>query len=91
MAMSLMGSFEYASYYPSDERVVECIMDMYFYMMYTGINDEKKEEYLNEFAKKYNNLDKEQKEMVKNEYIDIIKTQKKNREKIKKKGMNDYE
>ena len=92
LAMSLIGANEYASYYISDEKVSECLMDMYFYMMYSGIGEEKKqEEFLNEFEKKYNDLSEEQQEMVKNEYIDIIETQNKNKEKVKKKGMNNYE
>ena len=92
MSMSLLGSSEYAGYYPNDERVVECLWDMYFYMMYSGIgNEEKKEEYFSEFGKKFNNLNKEQQEIVKNEYIDIIEAQNKNKEKVKKKGMSKYE
>ena len=92
MAMSMLGTNEYAGYYISDEKVSECLMDMYFYMMYSGIGEEKKqEEFFNEFEKKFDNLNEEQQEMVKNEYIDIIETQNKNKEKVKKKGMNDYE
>ena len=94
MAMSLIGVGEYAGYYPMDEKVIECLWDMYFYMMYSGIgNEEKKEEYFNEFEKKYDKLNKEQQEEVKKEYIDIIEAQEKNKEKekIKKKGMINYE
>ena len=92
MAMSLIGTNEYVGYYISDEKVSECIMDMYFYMMYSGIgNEEKKELYFKEFEKKFDNLNEEQQEEVKKEYIDIIEAQNKEKEKIKKKGMNDYE
>ena len=42
MAMSLIGTNEYVGYYISDEKVSECIMDMYFYMMYSGIGNEEK-------------------------------------------------
>lgn len=92
MTMSLLGTGEYAGYYPNDERVIECIMDMYFYMLYNGIdNDLKKEEYFNEFEKKYHNLNEEQQEEVRKEYISIIEAQNKNKEKVKKKGMKNYE
>ena len=94
MASSLLHTNEYGGYFINDDRVQECIMDMYFYMLYNGANNEdKKEEYFNEFEKKYNELNKEQQELVKNEYVDIIETQNKNREKekVKKKGMNKYE
>ena len=94
LSMSLLGTGEYAGYYSNDERVMECLWDMYFYMMYNGLgNEEKKEEYFNEFGKKYEKLNEEQQEEVKKEYINIIETQNKNREKekIKKKGMKDYE
>jgi len=93
-AMSFFGTSEYAGYYPTDERVIECLMDMYFYMLYKDMdNEEKKEEYFQEFENKYDKLNGEQQEEVKNEYINIIEAQKKNREKekIKKKGMNNYE
>ena len=92
--MSLLGVSEYEGYYPTDERVVECMWDMYFYMMYSGIgNEEKKEEYFQEFGKKYDKLTKEQQEEVKKEYKNIIEAQEKNREegKVKKKGMINYE
>ena len=93
LSMSLINSNEYSGYLPNDERVLECIWDMYFYMLYSGINEEKKEEYFKEFEKKYDNLNKEQQEEVEKEYIEIINAQEKNRkkEKIKKKGMNNYE
>ena len=92
LAFSLIGGNEYGGYYPTDEKVIACLWDMYFYMMYSGLgNEDKKEEYFNEFGKKFDNLNKEQQEEVKNEYISIIEAQDKNKEKIKKKGMNNYE
>ena len=92
LTMGMLGTGEYAYEYCHDPIVTNCLMDMYFYMMYSGIgNEEKKEEYLKEFGKKFDNLNKEQQEQVKNEYIDIIETQDKNKEKVKKKGMNNYE
>ena len=94
MASSLLNTNEYGGYFINDERVQECIMAMYFYMLYNGANnEEKKEEYFNEFENKYNKLNKEQQEQVKKEYIDIIETQNRNREKekVKKKGMINYE
>lgn len=92
LAMSLLGKSEYVGYFPNDERVLECLWDMYFYMMYSGIgNENKKEEYYHEFEKKYDKLNEEQQEEVKNEYMNIIEAQNKEKEKIKKKGMIDYE
>ena len=92
MAMSLIGTNEYTGYYISDEKVSECIWDMYFYMMYNGIGEEKKqEEFFNKMKEKYQNLNEEQQEEVRKEYISIIEAQNKNKEKVKKKGMNDYE
>ena len=94
VAMSMIGTFDFMGEYIEDQEVNECIMDMYFYMLYGGIeNEEKREEYFKEFEKKYNALNKEQQELVKNDYISIIEAQEKNREKekIKKKGMRDYE
>ena len=87
----LINSGEYNIEY-NDSKVNECLMDMYFYMLYNGENnEEKKKEYFQEFENKYNKLNKEQQEQVKQEYINIIEAQKKNRGKIKKKGMIDYE
>ena len=84
LASSLINSSEYEGYNIHDEKVLECLMDMYFYMMYSGIdNEEKKEEYFEEFGKKYDNLTDEQKDLVKEEYISIINAQDKNREKEK--------
>jgi len=94
IASTLLNRSEYGGYFINDERVMECIMDMYFYMLYSGVgNGEKTEEFFSEFEKKYKNLNKEQQEIVKKEYIDIIEAQDKNieKEKIKKKGMNKYE
>ena len=92
VAMSLVRGSEFEGGYIRDEKVIECVMDMYFYMLYGGIgNESKKEEYFNEFEKKYRALNKEQQEEVKNDYISIIEAQEKNKEKVKKKGMIDYE
>ena len=92
---ALLNKNEYDKFceqsYITDSKVNECIMNMYFYMLYSIDNQEKKEEYFQEFKKSYENLDKSQKEIVKQEYIDIIETQEKNKRKIKKKGMMDYE
>ena len=88
----LLTSNEYGGTWIDDENVNECLVDMYFYMLYNGENNElKKEKLFHEFEKKYNELNKEQQEMVKQEYINIIETQEKNRRKVKRKGMNNYE
>ena len=94
IASSLLKTSEFEGGYINDEKVMECLMDMYFYMLYNGVgNDQKTEEYFNEFEKKYRNLNNEQQEEIKKEYLDIIEAQNKNREKekVKKKGMNKYE
>ena len=83
LTSALLGTHEYEGYFINDEKVSECIMDMYFYMLYGLDNIEKKEEYFHEFEKKYKELNKEQQEFVKKEYNDIIEKQKKNREKEK--------
>ena len=91
IASSLIRTSEYDGNIIIDEKVSECIMDMYFYMLYFINNDSKKEEYFREFESKYQKLNKKQQEIVRDEYIDIIKTQKKNKEKVKKKGLINYE
>ena len=89
---SLLNKSEYGGYFINDEKVMECLMDMYFYMLYNGVgNDSKTEEYFSEFEKKYRNLNKEQQEIIKNDYTEIIESQNKNRDTVKKKGMNKYE
>ncbi len=49
---ALLHNYEYDGYFINDERVSECIMDMYFYMLYGLDNLKKKEEYFHEFEKK---------------------------------------
>jgi len=89
---ALLNRGEYGGYFINDERVMECIMDMYFYMLYSDVgNDEKIEEYFNELKNKYDNLNEEQQAIVKKEFLDIIEAQDKNKDKVKKKGMNKYE
>ena len=81
---------DYSGPYINDKDVNECIWNMYFYMLCSGANEEeKKEEYFRKFNESYRKLNQEQQQMVKQEYIDIIKTQDKN--KIKKKGNDKYE
>ena len=85
LTSALLHKNDYDGYFIDDEKVSECIMDMYFYMLYGLDNIEKKEEYFHEFENKYNKLNKEQQELVKQEYIDIIEKQNKNKEKMKRK------
>jgi len=87
----LISNGEYESSNINDEKVLDCIMDMYFYMLYNADNNPLQEKYLDNFNQKYNALTKKQQKLVKQEYIDIIETQNKNREKVKRKGMNNYE
>jgi len=59
-------------------------------MLCNGANyEQKKEEYFQEFERKYKELTSEQQLLVRQEYLNIIEAQKKNEEKgrVKKKGM----
>lgn len=89
LSLSLIGDNEYGQFYVSDPKINDCLMNMYFYIMHPNTN--KKEEFFKEFEKSYNDLNEEQQEIVKKEYIDIIEAQEKNKEKVKKKGNDKYE
>ena len=67
-----------------DSDVNDCLIYMYFYMM---SSDEK---YYQEFIERFDKLNEESKELVKNDYINIINTQCENN-KIKRKGEMNYE
>lgn len=90
-ALAMIGSYDFGMYYGCDEKINQCLMNMYFYMLHP--NENKKEEYFQEFEKIYNDLNDEQKDIVKQDYIEIIEAQEKNRrkEKVKRKGMRNYE
>ena len=85
LASALLKTGEYDGYFINDEKVLNCITDMYFYMLYGFDNLEKREEYFREFEKKYKELNSEQQELVKHEYFDILEKQNKNKEKTKRK------
>ena len=91
LSLSMIGANEYGQFYAYDQKVNDCLMNMYFYMMHP--NEDKKEEYFKEFEKSYDILNDDQKEIVKQDFINIIEAQEKNREKekVKKKGMINYE
>lgn len=91
LSFSLIGGHDYENIPIFDNEVDECLMNMYFYMMCNSVNEDKKQEYFNEFEKSYNKLNDEQKEIVKKDYLDIMEAQNKNKEKVKKKGMINYE
>ena len=84
--MSLLGTDEYGSFYTDDPLVNDCMMSMYFYMICDSSLDKKKEELFNEFVQKYDLLNDEQKELVKQDYLNIIEAQDRNKEKVKRKG-----
>ena len=84
--MSLIGTGEFASYYIDDDEVNDCLMSMYFYMMCDSNLEKKKEEFFIEFENKFDKLNDEQKELVKQDYLNIIEAQNKNKEKVKRKG-----
>lgn len=88
MLLSLMESitgYDYMNQMVTlDSEVNDCLIYMYFYMI---SSDEK---YYQEFHEKYIKLNDEQKEVVKNDYINIINTQNEN-SKVKRKGEMKYE
>ena len=85
--MSMLGANEYSMTYMTDDPLVnDCLMYMYFYMMCDSKFEEKKEEMFQEFSEKYNDLNDEQKELVKQDYLNIIEAQDKVKEKVKRKG-----
>ena len=92
---SLLGTHEYDCFELYDEEVTDCLMNMYFYMLTGESKEEVHEEYWKKFQESYRKLNKEQQEIVKNDYINIINAQDKNDEeeniKVKKKGMINYE
>ena len=79
--------------YIDDIEVNECLMEMYFYLLYSRIDDKKAEEHLEKSHMIFQKLNSEQQEIVKNDIISIIETQKKENEKVKvkKKGFDKYE
>ena len=75
LSMSLIGIDEYAQEYNylEDQQVNDCLIHMYFYMM---CNDrDNKEDMYQEFDKRYNELNNEQQELVKKDYLNIIDAQ----------------
>ena len=79
---SLIGN-EYSDFFVGDKETVECLGSMYFYIMCD--NDILKDKYFQNFEEKYDKLTSEQQEIVKEEYLNIIETQKRNKEKEKRK------
>ncbi len=59
-----------------EEKVLDCIMSMYFYLLLEE-KDEKKEEYYEKFTRQYDSLTPEQQEQVKQDYLSIINEQEK--------------
>ena len=89
LVSSLIGTKDYSSlgFDIKDPEVLECLMNMYFFMLSDEMDEQVHEEYWKKFQQTYRNLNKEQQEIVKKDYIDIITAQDKNeKEKVKKKG-----
>ncbi len=91
LASALIGTQDYSSlgFDIKDLDVVECLMNMYFFMLSDEMDEQVHEEYWKKFQQTYRKLTKEQQEIVKKDYIDIINAQDKNKEekeKVKKKG-----
>ena len=92
----LLGTHEYAPFCLDmhDEMVTDCLMNMYFYMLSSDMDEKVHEKYWRIFDDSYQKLNKEQQEIVKNDYIEIINAQNKyenEKIKVKKKGMINYE
>lgn len=83
--MSVIGTNEFSMDYIDDPLVNDCLMSMYFYMMCDNKFQKKKDELFIEFNEKYEKLNEEQQELVKQDYISIIEAQN-NRNKVKRKG-----
>ena len=82
----LLGTNEYGFDYIDDDKVNECLMNMYFYMLSCEGNDQNRQnELFEEFDRCYKELNEEQQELVKNDYLSIIESQNKNTEKEKNK------
>ena len=90
-AMSVLGNNEYAGDYIDDVDVLDCLMDLYYYMLSIDVDPIKEKKYFEDFSKKYKKLNKEQREIVKKDYYDIVETRDNKVEKVKKKGMINYE
>ena len=87
LSMSMIGANEFGNMmYIDDPLVNDCLMSMYFYMMFDSNYEKKKEEKFQEFSEKFEKLNDEQKEIVKQDYLNIIEAQDKVREKVKRKG-----
>ncbi len=75
-----------------DDMVTECLINLYFYLLSSDMNEKVQEKYWRIFGGSFCKLNDEQREMVRNNYIEIINAQNKNKNiKVKKKGMIDYE
>ena len=91
ISFSLINDTSYIDNPIFNPKVDECLMNMYFYLLYSNVNEEKKTEYFNEFEISYNKLNDDEKEIVRKDWLDIIKSKEKNKRKVKKKGMINYE
>ena len=74
-----------------DDEIDECLMNMYFFMISDKMNNDKHEELWQAFESSYQKLNREQQEIVKKDYLTIINAQEKNKTKVKKKVMINYE
>ncbi len=82
--MSLIGTFDYIDDYIEDDLVNDCLMSMYFYMICDSKNKDK-EKFYKEFDEKFQKLSEDQQELVLNDYLKIIESQEKKKEKVKRK------
>ena len=88
MIMNFSDPYDIKTY---DEKVDECLMNMYFLMISDGMSKEKREQLWKAFDESFNKLNSKQQEIVKQDFIDIINNKNEIKKKVKKKGMINYE
>jgi hypothetical protein len=80
LALSIIPHQEYSGPMIDDQKVLDCIMNMYFYLL-SEENDPRKEEFFDKFSKQYDALDPREHEQVREDYLSIVKAQEEHQEK----------
>ena len=83
---SMMNANKYNDADIDDQDVLDCLMDLYLYMLCIDVDDEKEEKFFKAFSEKYKKLNDEQKEIVKKDYFDLVEDRERNNENVKIKG-----
>ena len=88
----MINKDEHIAFYTDDKDINKCLVNMYFYMLSNGMDEKIHYKYWKKFQHCFCKLNKVQQEIIKNEYNEIINTLiKYKKEKVKKKGMINYE